>query len=166
MEREVPTEGGSMITLRTHRTIIGLVAVLGLVGAACGDDDDDASSSSSEAAAGTGAPATSSAVTTAETEAGGGATTAPEDTAAATTEVTGGDTTEPAGPATGEPITFMTIATLESPNFSVPQVQTAIEARVKSINAAGGVNGRPLEAEFCNDRFDPNEAAACARACR
>ena len=57
----------------------------------------------------------------------------------------------------------MTIATLESPNFSVPQVQTAVQARVDAINESGGIDGRPLEVEFCNDKFDPNEAAACAR---
>jgi branched-chain amino acid transport system substrate-binding protein len=57
----------------------------------------------------------------------------------------------------------MTIATLESPNFSVPHVQTAIEVAVDDVNQHGGVNGRPLEPHFCNDKFDPNEAAACAR---
>ena len=74
----------------------------------------------------------------------------------------GASSVPPAG-ADGEPIVFMNISSLESPQFAVPQVQVAIEARVAVINAAGGVNGRPLEVEFCNDRFDPNEASACAR---
>ena len=150
------------MTKGTRRAAVALLAVLGLVAASCGGDDDDASGSTE---AGTEAETTAPAATepaAESTEPADEATTAPEDTAAETTEA-GGDETAPAGPATGEPIKFMTIATFESPNFSVPQVQTAIEARVKAINEAGGVNGRPLEAEFCNDRFDPNEASACAR---
>lgn len=60
-------------------------------------------------------------------------------------------------------IRFMTIGTLESPSYSRPEVRTAVEARVKAINDAGGVNGRKLEVEFCNDKLDPNDGAACAR---
>lgn len=75
----------------------------------------------------------------------------------------GGSATSASSTPDGEPIVIMMIGSLESPQFSNPHVQTAIEARVKAINADGGINGRPLEAEFCNDKFDPNEAAACAR---
>src|SRR6202008_4066499 len=57
----------------------------------------------------------------------------------------------------------MNISTWETPVASSPQVQSAIEARVAAINASGGVGGRPIEVEFCNDKFDPNEASACAR---
>jgi len=73
----------------------------------------------------------------------------------------GGGPAAPAG--AGEPIKIMTIASFESQQFSVPQVRTAVEVAVKSINDAGGIGGRHIEALFCNDKFDPNEASACAR---
>jgi ABC-type branched-subunit amino acid transport system substrate-binding protein len=57
----------------------------------------------------------------------------------------------------------MTIATFESPNVAFPQVKVAVNAAVDAINAAGGIHGRPIDAEFCDDKLDPNEAAACAR---
>jgi branched-chain amino acid transport system substrate-binding protein len=61
------------------------------------------------------------------------------------------------------PIKIMTIASFESQQFSVPQVRTAVEVAVKAINGGGGIGGRQLKASFCNDKFDPNEAASCAR---
>ncbi|WP_433359788.1 ABC transporter substrate-binding protein [Streptosporangium sp. CA-115845] len=60
-------------------------------------------------------------------------------------------------------IKILTIASFESQQFSVPQVRTAVEVAVKQINDAGGIDGRKIEASFCNDKFDPNEAASCAR---
>ena len=65
--------------------------------------------------------------------------------------------------AADEPISVMSISTFESPNYSTPAVETAMRARAASLNAAGGINGHPLEITFCNDRLDPNEAGACAR---
>lgn len=62
-----------------------------------------------------------------------------------------------------EPIRIATIATLESQQFSAPQVRTAVEVAVREINDAGGIGGRPIEPTFCNDKFDPNEAGTCAR---
>lgn len=66
--------------------------------------------------------------------------------------------------AKGSPITVMTIAPVKA------QVGTPFEnifeaARVyeASINARGGINGRPLEVVLCDDRGDPNQAAYCAR---
>jgi len=63
----------------------------------------------------------------------------------------------------GAPVVFMNIGTLESPNYSRPEVRTAVEARVKAINESGGIDGRPLKVEFCNDKLNPNDGAACAR---
>ena len=62
-----------------------------------------------------------------------------------------------------DPIKLMSITTLESPVFSTPQIKVALTAKAKEINAAGGINGRKINIDFCNDKFDPNEAAACAR---
>lgn len=72
-----------------------------------------------------------------------------------------GDTS--AGASGGDPIRIATIASFESQQFSVPQVRTAVEVAVQAINDAGGIGGRTIEPSFCNDRFDPNEAAICAR---
>lgn len=69
----------------------------------------------------------------------------------------------PSGAAGSDAIKIMTIATLESQQFSVPQVRTAVEVAVKAVNDAGGIDGRQVEASFCNDKFDPNEASSCAR---
>src|SRR5437879_6365744 len=91
-------------------------------------------------------------------------TTAPPSSATTAAGQTGATTTSAAaGPATGAPIKIMTIATLQSPNLAAPQVETAVRARVAALNKAGGINGRPIEPEFCNDKFDPNEGSACAR---
>ncbi len=141
------------------RTFAALT-ITALLLAACGGDDDDSAESATETTGATeettgGAETTVAAETT---EADAATTEATDETAAASSEPEGS-----AAPATGEPIVFMTIAPFESPAISVPWLQTAIEARVDAINAAGGVDGRPLQAEFCNDRSDPNEAAACAR---
>lgn len=61
------------------------------------------------------------------------------------------------------PIKIMTWTSLENPNYSAPQVKTAMEAAAKAINDDGGINGRQLQAEFCDTNFDPNTEAACAR---
>ncbi len=74
----------------------------------------------------------------------------------------GGSGDDTAASGTG-PIKIMTIASLESPTYSVPQVKTAVEAAVKAVNADGGIDGRDIEVSFCNDKFDPNEATACAQ---
>ena len=139
-----------MIRDRRGRAIASAIALFSLIAASCGSDkkaSPETTSAPPATTATTSAPAATTAATTAET------------VAAATTEAP----PETAGPATGEPIPIMTIATLESPNFSVPYVQTAIEVAVADVNLHGGVNGRPLDPHFCNDKFDPNEAAACAR---
>lgn len=73
-----------------------------------------------------------------------------------------GSDEESAGNGDG-PIKVMTIATLSSPQLAVPEIEDSVAAAVKSINDAGGIDGREIEMSFCNDGFDPNEAAACAR---
>ncbi|MBS1878140.1 MAG: ABC transporter substrate-binding protein [Actinobacteria bacterium] len=85
---------------------------------------------------------------------------------------TGTDSTAAAGSATeaaaskpaGEPIKLMAMEAytepasgLEDPHFDAGQ------ARVEAVNAAGGIDGRPLELIKCDTKSDPNLAAACAR---
>jgi branched-chain amino acid transport system substrate-binding protein len=40
---------------------------------------------------------------------------------------------------------------------------SAFRAAARDINAHGGIRGRPVEVEICDDRSDPNQAQACAR---
>src|SRR6266545_7286628 len=40
---------------------------------------------------------------------------------------------------------------------------SAFRAAERSINARGGVRGRPIQIEICDDRSDPNLAQFCAR---
>lgn len=68
------------------------------------------------------------------------------------------------GSGSGEgPIRIMSIGSFESPVFSTPQIETALRAKIAVINADGGIDGRDVELEVCNDKFDPNEAVSCAQ---
>jgi ABC-type branched-subunit amino acid transport system substrate-binding protein len=57
----------------------------------------------------------------------------------------------------------MAFGQFQASTFSYPEGQTAIEAAAMSLNAAGGINGHPIQVEACNDQGDPNVAAQCAR---
>ncbi|WP_181410682.1 ABC transporter substrate-binding protein [Nocardioides humi] len=73
-----------------------------------------------------------------------------------------GDDSKAAGSSDG-PIKIMTIASFESPVYSVPWLKTAVTEAVAKLNADGGIDGRKVELLTCNDKFDPNEATACAQ---
>jgi ABC-type branched-subunit amino acid transport system substrate-binding protein len=45
----------------------------------------------------------------------------------------------------------------------VPDIFAGAEVAAENINAAGGVNGRPLEVVTCNGKADPKAELACAR---
>jgi ABC-type branched-subunit amino acid transport system substrate-binding protein len=47
--------------------------------------------------------------------------------------------------------------------LGLPYYMAAFSAAVRSINAHGGIRGRPVRLENCDDRNDPNLAQACAR---
>ncbi|MGW1545881.1 ABC transporter substrate-binding protein [Streptomyces sp. NPDC002346] len=68
-----------------------------------------------------------------------------------------------AGGAADRPIKVMTIASFESPVYSVPWLKTAVTTAVDRLNDEGGIDGRKVELLTCNDKFDPNEATACAQ---
>jgi ABC-type branched-subunit amino acid transport system substrate-binding protein len=69
------------------------------------------------------------------------------------------------GGPTGEPIKIMQILDLTSAaGFAgFPDAQNGAKTAVAAVNAAGGVNGRPLQLTVCDDGFDPNKATQCAR---
>lgn len=71
----------------------------------------------------------------------------------------GGDTTA----AAGDPI-VIGIASAQTGGFSffdVP-VKNAIEMEVEKINAAGGIDGRPVEVVVADTKTDPNQSASAA----
>ena len=47
--------------------------------------------------------------------------------------------------------------------FNQPEHLEGLKAAVAAVNAAGGINGRPLQLEFCDGKFDPNAEINCAR---
>ncbi|MFI7667584.1 ABC transporter substrate-binding protein [Nocardia sp. NPDC049526] len=60
-------------------------------------------------------------------------------------------------------IQVMAIGTVESAALSLPDAAAAMKAHVAQINDAGGIKGRKINLTVCNDKFDPNTAADCAR---
>ena len=71
-----------------------------------------------------------------------------------------------AGAAEREAITVWVIEdSSEAAGVTFPNLRAGIKARVKRINAQGGLgdSGRPVQVKFCVTNFDPNKAAQCAR---
>ncbi|MBN1629078.1 MAG: ABC transporter substrate-binding protein, partial [Thermoleophilia bacterium] len=127
-------------------TRIGLLAVLAvmlLFVVACGDDTTETTAAPTE-------------TTAAPTE----TTAAPTDTTAAPTQTTAAPT---GGPATGEPIKIGLIASLTGTAAApMPSMQAMVDFQVESINANGGVNGRPIQIIAVDDKSDPTTAVAVA----
>ena len=74
----------------------------------------------------------------------------------------GGGTTAAAEPS-GEPVKVGVIAPVNAPTLSLPDVVAAAQIAERSVNAAGGVDGRPLQVVTCDDKDNPQQAAVCAR---
>ncbi len=90
----------------------------------------------------------------------GGTTTT---TAAPGTTVGGPATSAATGPATGEPIKIGVLASLTgqaAPAF--PAVQKGYQLEVAAFNAAGGVNGRPIQLIEVDDKSDAATAVSVA----
>lgn len=118
------------------RKSFALVAVLGFAVAACGSDDNGGATTNAP----TGTEASSTAAPT-DTEAPAGTTAAPS----------------------GEPIKLMTITTLNANGPTYENISITAKLAEKFINDNGGINGRPLEVEVCDEQFDAAVAATCAR---
>jgi branched-chain amino acid transport system substrate-binding protein len=132
-------------------TIAGLIAVLLITVAfvvACGGSTTTTTAASTVTTA---APST-------ETTAAGATT-----TTAAATETTAATTATTAGAATGEPIKIGVIASetgTGAPAF--PAIQQGYQLEVDAFNAAGGVNGRPIQLITVDDKSDPATAVSVA----
>jgi branched-chain amino acid transport system substrate-binding protein len=75
---------------------------------------------------------------------------------------TAATSTGSAAPA-GSPVKLMVLGPLSSAALSEPQLTAGAQAAAKVLNAAGGINGHPIDIITCNDQNDPNVAASCAR---
>jgi ABC-type branched-subunit amino acid transport system substrate-binding protein len=65
--------------------------------------------------------------------------------------------------ASGTPILIGSEASITSSVYSSPQARDGILAAVASINAAGGVGGRPLKLDFCDTAYTVNGELSCTR---
>lgn len=83
--------------------------------------------------------------------------------AASSTPATEGGSSSSGNTATGEPIKIGMINPANAPFYNAPDELAAIKAAIASINADGGVKGRPLQLDWCNEGNDANKATACAR---
>lgn len=63
----------------------------------------------------------------------------------------------------GEAVKTMTITDINSPGAVYPNIKITAEAAEKHINENGGIQGRPLEALFCDSQGTADGAANCAR---
>jgi ABC-type branched-subunit amino acid transport system substrate-binding protein len=152
---------------RRHRArvVLASLAVGALVLAACGDDDDNSAATT----AGGGAATTSGGAATTgggtETTAGGGGTKTTAGSGALTAEPP--DTVKPTGE-TGEPIKVMTETAIDTNLTPYENIRDASKYYAQWVNEQGGLvdgNGvkHKLEVTFCDDKYDANEAANCAR---
>lgn len=64
---------------------------------------------------------------------------------------------------TGDPVKVMTLAPVDTAAINTPEIITAAEAAVATLNNAGGLGGHEVELIACNDGNDPNTAGECAR---
>ena len=74
-----------------------------------------------------------------------------------------GVTQDPSVEFTGDPVKVMTMAPIDTEVLNTPSILTIAEGAVIDINNAGGLNGHEVQLITCNEGFDPNIAADCAR---
>src|SRR5262245_56625830 len=144
---------------RTNRAkAFAVVASAALFIAACGDDDDDDEASATTAAATATTEAAATTTEAAATTTEGAATTSPATTEAATATTAATETTAAEAP-TGEPIKIGILTSITT-NFAPwgLQVRDGAQLAVDDINAAGGVDGRPLELVIEDDQNAAEEA--------
>jgi branched-chain amino acid transport system substrate-binding protein len=128
------------------------VTAAAVLTAACGSSGSSTSSDAST-------PATTSPVTPATTPTG------PNDTTnSATTTAASVAAIEPAVAAPqGEPVKLGVIYTDGVPGYDTTGARPGAEAAAATVNAQGGIGGRPLEVVVCNDSGDAIKAQQCAQ---
>jgi branched-chain amino acid transport system substrate-binding protein len=131
------------VSRRRRRALVGFVAATALVAFAA----TACSSSSSSPAASSSSPAASSSTSS--------GVSSPSSSGAPSSSGTA---------ASGSPIILYGVTTYNNPSLSIPEINTGAQAAAKAINAAGGINGHPLQVTICDDNFNPNQAQSCAEA--
>src|SRR5436190_21318147 len=72
--------------------------------------------------------------------------------------------TSGAASSASSPIKVGIVAPAEgSPIINGEAGRAAMMAGVAALNKRGGLGGHPVQVVYCNDKTDPNEAAACGR---
>ena len=73
-------------------------------------------------------------------------------------------TEAPAAAQSTEPIVFGMVAPMtgDAAEYGT-QLERGVRLAVDEINAAGGINGRQVELDICDDKCDPYEASLCAQ---
>jgi len=129
------------------------IAVAFVVGCGGGTTTTSAAASTTTAAstATTGAASTTTAASTATTG------------AASTTTAASTATTAATGPATGEPIKIGVLASLTGTAApAYPAIEQGLKLEVETLNANGGINGRPIDLIIVDDKSDPATAVSVA----
>ena len=136
--------------------LFAAVILVGLVTASCGSDDANSDSTPPpEADAGAGSTSLAPEPTDTAAVDATNVSTSPESTAGAAC-VGSGD-------GSGEPIVIGSISTDESAAANFGEITDGAEACFNAINASGGINGRPIDFQSCNDGADPVQGETCAR---
>jgi ABC-type branched-subunit amino acid transport system substrate-binding protein len=65
--------------------------------------------------------------------------------------------------ATKEPIVIGAVTTDQADGFSISDTADGLQAWVNYVNANGGIDGRPVELDRCNDEGTPEANQTCAR---
>lgn len=139
----------SRLTRSSGRTAVILIALITMIATACGTSDDDPAEA--EPASATAAPAADDGPASTEP-----ATEPEPDPAPATTDAAAAaKPDEPAAPS-GEPVRIGILFSNSGPAgiFGQPTANIA-EFIEEDINAAGGINGRPVETYLADDATDP-----------
>ncbi|HEX5608633.1 MAG TPA: ABC transporter substrate-binding protein [Solirubrobacterales bacterium] len=79
------------------------------------------------------------------------------------TEATSSETSGGGEEATGEPIVTWTYTDVNTEGPQYKNIEETARVYQEWINANGGIDGRPLEAHFCDARGTPTGVAACGR---
>src|SRR5205823_11390680 len=101
-----------------------------------------------------------SANTTVGTQIGSSSTAAGTTTVGTPTSAAASST--PAVP-TGTPIKIGLIEPVGTTLLNFDYGVAAPQGAAIGINGKGGINGHPVQIDFCNEKNDPNEAARCAQ---
>ena len=141
----------SRLTQSSGCTAVILIALITMIAAACGTSDDDPAEA--EPASATAAPAPDDGP--ASTEPAQDSETEPDPAPAPTEAAAASEPDQPAAPS-GEPVRIGILFSNSGPAgiFGQPTANIA-EFIEEDINAAGGINGRPVETYLADDATDP-----------